>query len=57
MEESEEGIKTIEAISLTLDRTDFDVRYGSGTFFSNLGDKTIYDDFELTINVSANKAM
>ena len=57
LEESEEGIKTVEAISLTLDRTDFDVRYGSGTFFSNLGDKTIYDDFELTINVSANKAM
>jgi len=57
LEESEAGIKTIEAISLTLDRTDFDVRYGSGTFFSNLGDKTIYDDFELTINVSANKAM
>ncbi|HKK77327.1 MAG TPA: YceI family protein [Saprospiraceae bacterium] len=57
MEESEDGIKTVEAINLTLDRTDFDVRYGSGTFFSNLGDKTIYDDFELTINVVANKAM
>jgi polyisoprenoid-binding protein YceI len=57
MEESEEGVKTVEAISLTLDRTDFDVRYGSGTFFSNLGDKTIYDDFELTINVMAKKSM
>lgn len=57
LEESEEGVKTIEAISLTLDRSEFDVRFGSGSFFSNLGDKTIYDDFELTINVSANKAM
>lgn len=57
LEESDKGVKTVDAINLTLDRTDFDVRYGSGTFFSNLGDKTIYDDFELTINVAANKAM
>jgi len=34
---------------MTIDRTDFDVRYGSGSFFDNLGDKTIYDDFELDI--------
>jgi polyisoprenoid-binding protein YceI len=35
--------------SITLDRTDYDVRYGSGSFFSNLGDKTIYDEFDLEI--------
>ena len=34
-----------------LDRTDFDVKYGSGSFFENLGDKTIYDEFDLTINL------
>jgi polyisoprenoid-binding protein YceI len=33
---------------LTIDRSDFNVRYGSGSFFDNLGDKTIYDEFELS---------
>lgn len=37
--------------NVTVDRTDFDVRYGSGSFFDNLGDKTIYDDFDLMINL------
>ncbi len=37
--------------SLTLDRTEFDVRYGSGSFFENLGDKTIYDEFELQVEI------
>jgi len=36
---------------VVIDRTDFDVKYGSGSFFDNLGDKTIYDDFELIINL------
>ena len=36
---------------ITIDRTDYDVRYGSGSFFDNLGDKTIYDEFELVINL------
>ncbi|MCR9285817.1 MAG: YceI family protein [Bacteroidetes bacterium] len=36
---------------ITIDRTDFDVRYGSGSFFENLGDKTIYDEFELNVNL------
>ncbi|TDN88736.1 polyisoprenoid-binding protein YceI [Salegentibacter sp. 24] len=34
---------------LTIDRTKYDVRYGSGSFFDNLGDKTIYDNFELDV--------
>ncbi|WP_442844780.1 YceI family protein [Leeuwenhoekiella sp. H156] len=37
---------------LTIDRSKYDVRYGSGSFFDNLGDKTIYDDFTLDINLS-----
>jgi polyisoprenoid-binding protein YceI len=36
---------------LTIDRSKYDVRYGSGSFFDNLGDKTIYDDFELDITL------
>ena len=38
-----------------LDRTDYEVKYGSGTFFGNLGDKTIYDEFDMTINLVAKK--
>ncbi|SDS62931.1 YceI family protein [Gramella sp. MAR_2010_147] len=36
---------------LTIDRSKYNVRYGSGSFFDNLGDKTIYDNFELDINL------
>ncbi len=41
--------------TITLDRTDFDVRYGSGSFFSNLGDKTIDDEFTLEVSLSYSK--
>lgn len=43
------GIATAD---IELDRTDFDVRYGSGSFFDNLGDKTIYDEFNITVNLA-----
>jgi len=36
---------------IKVDRTLYDVRYGSGKFFDDLGDKMIYDIFELTFNV------
>lgn len=39
--------------TLTVDRTLYDVRYGSGKFFENLGDKTIYDEFTLKVNLVA----
>ena len=38
--------------AIRLDRSDFDIRYGSGSFIDNLGDKTIYDDFELNVSVT-----
>ena len=44
------GVKTATA-DITLDRTEYDVRYGSGSFFDNLGDKTIYDEFDLTVSL------
>ncbi len=37
---------------LTVNRTKYDIRYGSKSFFDNLGDKVIYDDFTLEINLS-----
>lgn len=36
---------------ITIDRSKYDVRYGSGSFFDNLGDKTIYDNFELDVEL------
>jgi polyisoprenoid-binding protein YceI len=36
---------------ITVDRSKFDVRYGSGSFFENLGDKAISDDFVLDVDL------
>ena len=36
-----------------IDRTDWDVKYGSGKFFENLGDKMINDVFNLELSVTA----
>lgn len=41
--------------AIVIDRSDFDIRYGSGSFFDNLGDKTIYDNFSLNVEISAKK--
>lgn len=38
--------------SIVIDRSKYDVRYGSGSFFDNLGDKTIADDFELKVTLT-----
>jgi polyisoprenoid-binding protein YceI len=41
---------------LTVNRTKFGIKYGSGSFFEGLGDKMIYDDFTLSFKlVAANK--
>ncbi len=45
----------VSTATIELDRTDFDVRYGSGSFFDGLGDKTIYDDFELDVKLVSEK--
>jgi polyisoprenoid-binding protein YceI len=37
--------------NIVIDRTKYNIRYGSGSFFDNLGDKTIYDDFRLKVNL------
>ena len=52
--DTEEG-KVVTTADITIDRTDFDVRYGSGSFFDNLGDKTIYDEFELSVKLVSSK--
>ncbi|WP_044403326.1 YceI family protein [Lacinutrix sp. Hel_I_90] len=37
--------------SLKIDRTLFDIRYGSANFFDGLKDKAIYDDFDLVADL------
>lgn len=39
----------------TIDRTKFNIKYKSKSFFSDLGDKFIYDDFEIGFDLVANK--
>ena len=41
--------------NIIVDRTKYDVKYGSGSFFDNLGDNTIYDEFKVLINVVLTK--
>lgn len=36
---------------LTIDRAKYNIRYGSKSFFDNLGDKVIYDEFTLEISL------
>jgi polyisoprenoid-binding protein YceI len=38
--------------TMKVDRSKFDVRYGSGSFFDDLGDKTIYDEFDLVVDLA-----
>lgn len=37
--------------TLKVDRAAYDIKYGSGSFFDNLGDKTIYDEFDLVVDL------
>jgi len=37
--------------ALKVDRTKFDVKYGSGSYFDNLKNKTIYDDFDIVADL------
>lgn len=37
--------------NIVIDRTKYNVRYGSGSFFDNLGDRTIFDEFKLRVNL------
>jgi polyisoprenoid-binding protein YceI len=46
-----EGKSVIANAKITIDRTKYDVRYGSKTLFDNLGDKYIYDEFVLDLKL------
>ena len=46
---------TFKSDTFKIDRSKWDVKYKSKSFFSSLGDQFIYDDMEMTINVTAEK--
>lgn len=49
-----EGNRLTANGSATIDRTKWNIKYGSGSFFSGLGDKMIYDEFDIEFNLVAN---
>jgi len=51
------GDGTVSAMAgkITVDRTKFDIRYGSKSFFDGIGDKAIDDNFELAVKLVAAK--
>jgi polyisoprenoid-binding protein YceI len=43
--------------NITIDRTKYGIRFRSGNFFKDLGDTLIYNDIELTVNITAKTAV
>ncbi len=41
--------------SLTFDRSKYEVKFGSQSFYENLGDKLVYDDVDISINLVLTK--
>ena len=48
---SKDGKDTVYKGTLPVDRSKYNVRYGSKSFFDNLGDKVINDEFTLDFNL------
>lgn len=48
-----EGEQVVASADLVIDRSEYNVKYGSGSFFEGLGDNLIYDDFKLSIALTA----
>ena len=48
---AKDGKSTVYKGVLTIDRSKYNVRYGSNSFFDNLGDKAIYDEFTLDFSL------
>ena len=40
---------------MVIDRSKYNVRYGSNSFFDDLGDKAIYDDFKMKVSIGAKR--
>lgn len=40
--------------NFNIDRTEYDIKYGSGKFFEGIGDKAIHDNFNIDLNLVTN---
>jgi polyisoprenoid-binding protein YceI len=49
------GVLVCVATGVKVDRTKYDIKYGSKSFIADLGDKAISNDFEVTITLVAKK--
>lgn len=54
---NEADVLTLSSDVFTIDRSKWNVRYGSKSFFDDLKDKFINDDIELKIVIKANKSI
>ena len=43
----------VTVAKIMVNRTKYDIKYGSASFFEGIGDKAINDEFELNINLVA----
>lgn len=53
---SKKGDVVVAIATIKVDRTKFDIKYGSKSFIEGIGDKAIDDDFELKVNLVATVA-
>jgi polyisoprenoid-binding protein YceI len=51
----QKGVLVAVASGIRVDRTKYDIKFRSKTFFGDIGDKAIDDEFELSINLTAKK--
>ena len=54
IEWTQRGTSALASGTLTFDRTKFDITYGSGSFFDDLGDRAINNEVKLEFRVMAN---
>lgn len=47
------GNKVTAKAAIKVDRTKYNIKYGSKSFFEGIGDKAIYDDFDLDVELVA----
>ncbi|MBK24076.1 MAG: lipid-binding protein [Halobacteriovorax sp.] len=50
---NKKGTMVMASADIKFNRLDYGVKYKSGKFFKDLGDKMIYDDVELKVNLTA----
>ena len=52
----QKGVVVAVANGIRVDRTKYEIKFRSKTFFGDIGDKAIDDEFELSINLTAKKS-